>query len=94
MLLTAPAGVLLRRIRERTTNDYGKSHDQRAEILQNLAEVEPLLRATCTHEIDATRPIEHVVASLVTIGGPARAADEFGRARESTPQTSIEEENP
>jgi len=74
VLLTAPVDVLLRRIRERTTNDYGKSRDQRAEILQHLAEVEPLLRATCTHEIDATRPIQQVVASLAAIGGPARLA--------------------
>jgi hypothetical protein len=30
--------------------------------------VEPLLRATCTHEIDATRPLEDVVELLVEIG--------------------------
>jgi hypothetical protein len=27
-----------------------------------------LLRATCTHEIDAARPIDDVVARLVEIG--------------------------
>jgi hypothetical protein len=37
-------------------------------ILGHLAEVEPLLRATCTHEIDATQSIDDVVAELVVIG--------------------------
>ena len=37
-------------------------------ILGHLAEVEPLLRATCTHEIDATQTVEDVVAELVVIG--------------------------
>jgi dephospho-CoA kinase len=68
VLLTAPVDILLRRIRDRTTNDYGKTDDDRTEILENLVEVEPLLRATCTHEIDAASPIEQVVAALVAIG--------------------------
>jgi hypothetical protein len=36
-------------------------------LVEHLAEVEPLLRATCTHEIDASRPIDDVVAELVLI---------------------------
>ena len=68
VLLSAPAAVLLRRIATRTTNDYGKSHDDRDLILCHLAEVEPLLRATCTHEVDATQPIDVVVERLVAIG--------------------------
>jgi shikimate kinase len=68
VLLSAPVEVLLRRINGRTNNAYGKSDDERKEVPRNLLEVEPLLRTTCTHEIDATRPVEHVVAKLVTIG--------------------------
>ncbi len=68
VLLSAPVDVLLRRIESRMTNDYGKAAEERALILSNIAEVEPLLRATCTHEIDATRPIANVVAQLVEIG--------------------------
>jgi hypothetical protein len=60
--------VLLDRIDTRTTNDYGKTPQDRHLILGHLAEVEPLLRATCTHEMDATQPIEAVVAQLVLIG--------------------------
>ncbi len=68
VLLSAPADVLLRRIATRTTNDYGKSSEDRDLILRHLAEVEPLLRATCTHEVDATQPIDAVVDELIAIG--------------------------
>ena len=73
VLLSAPAEVLLRRIEGRTTNDYGKTIEERRLIFSHLAEVEPLLRATCTHEIDATQPIGDVVARLVEIGRGTKA---------------------
>jgi len=72
VLLSAPAAVLLGRIESRTTNDYGKTNEERGLILTHLADVEPLLRATCTHEIDATRPVEEIVAELVAIGTDER----------------------
>ena len=68
VLLTAPIDVLLHRIETRTSNQYGKAEEERAVVLRDIAEVEPLLRATCTHEVDATQPIENVVAKLVEIG--------------------------
>jgi thymidylate kinase len=68
VLLAAPADVLLGRIETRTTNHYGKTPGERDLILRHLAEIEPLLRATCTHEIDASQPVERVVAELVAIG--------------------------
>jgi hypothetical protein len=74
VLLSAPTEVLLRRIESRTTNVYGKAAGERELILERLAEVEPLLRATCTHEIDATQSVDDVVAALVAIGSdPPRA---------------------
>ena len=69
VLLSAPGSVLLGRIATRTTNDYGKAEEERELILTHLREVEPLLRATCTHEIDATLPLAEVVERLVEIGG-------------------------
>jgi hypothetical protein len=72
VLLSAPADVLLARIAHRTTNDYGKSPRERELIRQHIAEVEPLLRATCTHEIDAAQPLDAVVAALVAIGEDRR----------------------
>ena len=68
VLLSAPAEVLLSRIDNRTTNSYGKTREQRELILRHLAEVEPLLRRTCTHEIDTAQPLANVVRQLVELG--------------------------
>ena len=67
VLLSAPAGVILDRIATRTTNDFGKAQEERAQILSDMEATEPRLRATCTHEIDATRPIVDVVDALIAI---------------------------
>ncbi len=67
VLLSAPAHVILDRIARRTTNNYGKAPVERAMILDDLATVEPLLRAGCTHELDAGRSLDEVVADLIAI---------------------------
>ncbi len=67
VLLRAPADVLLDRIARRTTNDYGKTPLERAMVLSDLAEIEPLLRQGCTHELDASRPLDEVVDDLIAI---------------------------
>ncbi len=64
VLLSAPAEVILERVANRSTNPYGKSDVQRREILRNLAEIEPRLRATATIEIDASAPLIEVVDQL------------------------------
>lgn len=69
VLLSAPAAVILERVATRTTNDYGKSAEQRALILEHLADVEPLLRATATHEIITTISLGEVVERLLRIAG-------------------------
>jgi RNase adaptor protein for sRNA GlmZ degradation len=63
-LLSAPADILLARIAARTSNPYGNHPAERAMILRDLAEVEPLLRATATTEVDATAPLAQVVRHL------------------------------
>jgi dephospho-CoA kinase len=68
VLLSAPAEVVLERVTARTTNDFGKSREERELILDHIREIEPLLRATCTHEIDATLPPADVAERLVEIG--------------------------
>ncbi len=68
VLLSAPAHVLLSRIETRTTNPYGKTAAERELVVHQLAEVEPLLRRTCTHEIDATQPLADVVTQLADLG--------------------------
>ena len=67
-LLSAPAEVILARIAARTGNPYGKRPAERAQILRDQAEVEPLLRATATVEIDATAPLAQVVRQLENLG--------------------------
>ena len=69
VLISAPADVILGRIATRTNNPWGKSPEQRDLILEQIREVEPLLRATCTHEIDASLPLADVVERLVEIAG-------------------------
>jgi hypothetical protein len=68
VLLSAPADVILGRVDRRTTNKYGKGPGERDLIIFHLDTVEPLLRATCTHEIDASRPLDEVVGELIAIG--------------------------
>jgi len=68
VLLSAPVEVILDRVENRTTNDYGRGPGERDRILSDLEAFEPLLRATCTHEIDASRPLDEVVDALIAIG--------------------------
>ncbi len=68
VLLSAPLEVILERVANRTTNDYGKGPGELELIRFHLETVEPLLRATCTHELDASKPLDDVVDALVTIG--------------------------
>jgi hypothetical protein len=67
VLLSAPAEVILDRVAGRATNEYGKTPLERAMIVDDVANIEPLLRASCTHELDASRPLDAVVADLIEI---------------------------
>jgi len=55
VLLSAPAEVMLDRVRRRINNPYGKTAEQQDEILQYLRTVEPLLRRGATLELDGRR---------------------------------------
>lgn len=68
VLLSAPSEVILKRIETRDTNHYGKNPLERQKILEHLEVVEPLLRATATAEIDASKPLSEVADELVEIG--------------------------
>jgi len=57
VLLSAPLPVLRERIRTRGGNPYGKTTQQREEVASYLHEVEPLLRAGATLELDARWPV-------------------------------------
>lgn len=68
VLLSVPVDVLERRLQTRTTNHFGRTAEERALILSQVEAIEPLLRATCTHELDATQPIDLVVEQLAELG--------------------------
>jgi shikimate kinase len=68
VLLTAPVEVLTERLATRTTNPFGKDPAELARILEDVREVEPLLRRVATHEIDTTAPLDEVVAGVERVG--------------------------
>jgi shikimate kinase len=67
VLLTAPVGVLIERVRNRTTNPYGSHPREQAEIRRYVREVEPLLRRGATAEWDGRRPVEELADELTVL---------------------------
>lgn len=67
VLLSAPVEVLTERLATRTTNPFGKDPAELARILDDLREVEPLLRRVATHEIDTSRALDDVVTEVERI---------------------------
>ena len=65
ILLSAPADVIVERLRTRTNNPYGKHPDEIARVLGLVETVEPLLRRVAGHEIDTSACLEDVVATLL-----------------------------
>jgi dephospho-CoA kinase len=72
VLLRAPADVILERVGCRESNVFGKRDAERKRILDDLANVEPLLRAGATAEIDARTPLEEVVDALERVADSVR----------------------
>ncbi|WP_285030316.1 AAA family ATPase [Mycolicibacterium sp. lyk4-40-TYG-92] len=87
VLLTAPTDVVLNRVQRRTNNPFGKTAAERARILADIAEIEPLLRRSATHEIDTTRPLPDVIDALATIAETA-APDRTTVTRDVPPPAS------
>lgn len=67
VLLTAPAAVIIERLRTRTNNVYGKRPDEVARVLGLMETVEPLLRRVADHEIDTSVSLDDVVANLLRL---------------------------
>jgi hypothetical protein len=74
VLLSAPVEVLLDRVRVRTNNSYGRSASQRADIVEYVRTVEPLLRRRATVELDGQRPVPELadVIQDLLAGSPVR----------------------
>lgn len=69
VLLSAPLEVLLQRVGSRTNNPYGASANDRYAIERHVNEVEPLLRAGATAELDGVRPVTFLADSVETLLG-------------------------
>lgn len=67
VLLSAPVDVILERVVGRESNDYGKNEEEREQIVSDLEEFEPLLRAGATAEIDTRAPLTEVADELENI---------------------------
>jgi dephospho-CoA kinase len=67
VLLSAPPEVMLARVAARHTNPFGRTDEQRRRIAADTAEIEPLLRATATLEIDTRRPPSEVADALESL---------------------------
>jgi broad-specificity NMP kinase len=65
VLLSAAPEVVRARLLARTGNDYGKAPGELERALRDQAEVEPLLRAGATLEIDTDAPIETVMRQIL-----------------------------
>jgi adenylate kinase family enzyme len=66
VLLTAPAEILVQRLMARTTNGYGRSAEQRAQVLADLAGVEPLLRRSADLILVTTVPTPLLADTLLS----------------------------
>ena len=64
VLLSLPVDVLLMRVTVRTNNPYGRTPEEQAEIRRYVAEVEPLLRAGASVELDAQRSVTELANIL------------------------------
>ena len=66
VLLSVPLDVLIERVSARTTNPYGQTAGEQAEIAQYVQTVEPLLRKTATIELDGQASVNELAARLKT----------------------------
>jgi shikimate kinase len=66
ILLSAPVPVMLERLATRTTNSYGKSPEEVAQVLGYVQTVEPLLRRTASLEVDTSVPVEEVIETVLS----------------------------
>lgn len=67
VLLSAPLETMLERVVTRESNRFGRRESEREAIRRDHAEVEPLLRASATHEFSTNRPLGDVVADIELI---------------------------
>jgi dephospho-CoA kinase len=74
VLLTAPREVLVQRLRTRRGNGYGKDPAELSQVLDDLAEIEPLLRRSADLVLPATERTARLADTLLERISEARRA--------------------
>jgi hypothetical protein len=65
VLLTVPRSVLVERLRTRTSNSYGRDGHELSHVLEDLAQVEPLLRRSADLVLTSTAPPPELADALL-----------------------------
>jgi RNase adaptor protein for sRNA GlmZ degradation len=65
VLLSAPEELMVERLQTRTTNSFGRGSHELAAVLDDLAQVEPLLRAAASLEVVTTVPVAQVADAVL-----------------------------
>jgi dephospho-CoA kinase len=69
VLLSAPLETLVERLATRNNNPYGKAPEELRRVLDDVKNVEPLLRRVASHEIRTTVPLNEVVTTVLRVIG-------------------------
>ena len=69
ILLSAPPGTLAERLAARTGNLFGKEPEELRRVLDDVKNVEPLLRRVADHEVRTTVPLDQVVTTILRLAG-------------------------
>lgn len=64
VLLSAPLDILIERVSSRTTNPYGRTTAEQAEIAHYVQTIEPLLRKTATIKLDGQASINELAGAV------------------------------
>lgn len=78
ILLSAPVGLIMQRLRERTSNTFGKTPEELSRVLEDIRTIEPLLRGTAGVEIDTSIPLDQVVEKVLQFAGLGNPGDTPG----------------
>jgi hypothetical protein len=58
---------LIERLKARASNPYGKASEELSRVLDDLQNVEPLLRQVADHEVRTTMPLGDVVMAILRL---------------------------
>lgn len=69
VLLSAPPAIMVERLANRLTSEYGHVPGEINQSLKFKETVEPKLRSMAQYELDTTAPVDDVVAAILELAG-------------------------